>query len=53
MDWPLRDLFLAFIDRMKEAARRNYETELLVWAILAPHQKSRTKPPDLPKILRG
>lgn len=52
-NWPLRELFLAFLDRMRETARRNYETELLVWAILAPHQKRAPKPPDVPALLRG
>jgi hypothetical protein len=51
--WPLRDLFLASIQRIREAARRNYELELVVWALLAPHQKRPPKPPDVPGILRG
>jgi hypothetical protein len=45
-------MFLAYISRMEEAARRNYELEMLVWATLAPHQKRQTKQPDLPAILR-
>lgn len=53
MDWPLRDLFLAFIDRMRDQARRNYELELVVWALLAPHQQRPPKPPDVPAVLRG
>jgi hypothetical protein len=53
MDWPLRDLFLGFIDRLRDQAQRNYEIELLVWAILAPHQKRPQKPPDVPDLLRG
>jgi hypothetical protein len=53
MDWPLRDLFLGFIDRLRDQARRNYEVELIVWAVLAPHQKRQSKAPDLPEILRG
>jgi len=52
MDWPLRDLFLAYIARLRETALRNYQTELLVWAILAPYQKRQSKPPDLPAILK-
>jgi len=52
MDWPLRDLFLGYLARLKEQAQRNYEIETLVWAALAPHQKRQTKPPRLPDILR-
>jgi len=53
MDWPLRDLFLAFIERLKRQARRSYEVDVLVWAVLAPYQKRQTKPPGLPAILRS
>jgi hypothetical protein len=52
MDWPLRDLFLAYIARLREAARDSYEVDLLVWAILAPHQKRVPRAPDLPAILK-
>jgi len=52
MDWPLRDLFLAYSARLREAARDNYELDLLVWAILAPYQKRGSRPPDLPAILK-
>lgn len=52
MDWPLRDLFLGFLERVQERARQNYQTELLVWAALAPHQKRQSKPPDLPAVLK-
>lgn len=52
MAWPLRDLFLAYIARLRDTARRNYQVELLVWAILAPYQKRQTGPPDLPAILK-
>lgn len=53
LEWPLRDLFLGFIERMRDQMRRNYEVELLVWAVLAPHQKRQSKPPDVPALLRG
>ena len=52
-DWPLRDLFLAYLERQKEIARASYHTELLIWASLAPYSKRRQKAPDLPKILKG
>jgi hypothetical protein len=55
MDWPLRDMFLAYIDRLKDDARKHYEFEVLVWAALAPHRRkgSEKKPPDVPAILRS
>jgi hypothetical protein len=45
-------LLLAYVERMRAAALRSYETEVLVWATLAPHQKRASKPPALPRILR-
>ncbi len=53
MDWPLRELMLAYVERMKEAALRTYETDLLVWSALAPHQRRKTDPPAIPRILRS
>ena len=52
-DWPLRDLFLNYLERQKEIARENYHTELLIWAVLAPYRKRPSRAPDLPKILKG
>jgi hypothetical protein len=52
-EWPLRDLLLAYLEHLRVIARRNYELELLVWSALAPHQRRRTDPPKLPRILRG
>jgi hypothetical protein len=52
MDWPLRELLLAFVARLRSRARETYALELLVWAALAPHQKKAQKPPSIPSILR-
>jgi hypothetical protein len=52
-EWSLRDLLLAYLERLRTAARRNYEIELLVWSALAPHQRRKTDPPKLPRILRS
>jgi hypothetical protein len=51
-EWALRDIFLAYLEVLRESARRNYEQEVLVWAALAPHQRRKTDPPSLPRILR-
>jgi hypothetical protein len=53
LDWPLRDVMLAFIERMRDSALRSYELELLVWSALAPHQRKKTDPPRLPRVLKG
>jgi hypothetical protein len=52
-EWPLRDLLLAYLGCLRAAARRQYEVELLVWSALAPHQRRKTDPPKLPRILRS
>ena len=52
MQWPLRELFLAYVARLRKLAREGYQVELLVWAVLAPYQKDKTNPPALPAILR-
>ncbi|MGA3295281.1 MAG: hypothetical protein ABSE45_15035 [Candidatus Acidiferrales bacterium] len=51
MDWPLRDLFLGFAERLREAAIERHRAEVLVWAVLAPWQKQKSKPPAPPRIL--
>jgi hypothetical protein len=48
----MRDVFLAYVERLKDKAAENFRAETIVWAILEPHRKSKTKPPPLPKILR-
>jgi len=53
MAWALRDLFLAYLEMMKQRARETYYLDVMVWAILAPHRKRREKQPDLPRILKG
>jgi hypothetical protein len=52
LNWPLRDVFLAFVNYLQESARENYANELQVWATIAPHKKRPGKPPEPPKILR-
>lgn len=52
MRWPIREGLLRYVYLMKERARRAYETDLMVWAMLAPHQKKQMQPPRVPEILR-
>jgi hypothetical protein len=54
MDWPLREMFLNFVARIKRRARDTYEFDYLIWAVLAPYQKkdSKSKPPKIPLILK-
>ncbi|MGH9675826.1 MAG: hypothetical protein ACRD36_01885, partial [Candidatus Acidiferrum sp.] len=53
MDWPLRDAMLAYLQCLRSTAWRNYQLELLVWSALAPHQRRKTDPPSIPRVLRG
>jgi hypothetical protein len=52
MTWALRDLFVAYVERLKDSARKAYEIDLLVWATLAAGG-AKVKPPDPPSILRA
>jgi hypothetical protein len=51
-DWPLRDLFLAYVERMKQAAREAYSHDVLIWTVLAA-AGAKIKKPDVPGILQG
>jgi len=51
LDWPLRELCLAYLARLKADALRTYETALLVWASRTAFG-GKTKPPELPGILK-
>lgn len=53
MKWPVRELLLAYIDRLKAQALVRYQSDLQVWATLAPYQENQSKPPKPPKILRS
>jgi len=51
--WPLRDALLCYLGRLKERARRDYEVELICWAVRSPHmKKGGDKPPKPPEILK-
>jgi hypothetical protein len=52
MDWTLRDLFLAYLELMKSAARDAYEVELLMWAVLAA-AGAKVKRPEPPSVLNA
>jgi hypothetical protein len=50
MEWTLRDLFVAYVEHLKQAARKTYDLDLLVWATLAAGG-AKIKRPDPPAIL--
>lgn len=52
--WPLRELLLAFLERIRDRAMEAYRWDVLTWAVLEPHRKeeSRGKPPKVPDILK-
>lgn len=51
LNWPLREVLLAYVARLKADALRGYQTALLVWASRTA-MGGKTKPPDLPNILK-
>jgi hypothetical protein len=52
MEWALRDLFVAYVDRMQTRARRAYEVDLTIWAVLAAGG-AKVKKPDPPAVLKA
>lgn len=52
LDWPLRELLLAYVETMKEAALESYRHASIMWALTAPHSKKPPKPPRVPSILK-
>jgi hypothetical protein len=51
LEWPLREIFLAYIAQLKREAYHSYQTALLVWASKT-SMGGKTKAPDLPRILQ-
>jgi hypothetical protein len=49
--WPLRELMLAYVHRVKQSALADYRHETLVWASIAPHSTKKIEPPKRPHIL--
>ncbi len=52
MAWTLRDGLSAYVEVVKFDALQQYRSDVLSWAVLAPHQKKPGKPPSLPSILQ-
>lgn len=50
--WPVLEVLHAFQDRLRVRATEQYRNALLVWASLAPWQKKKTPPPQVPDILK-
>ena len=44
MDWALRYIFVAYVERLKDSARNAYEVDVLVWAIFAAGGSKFLKP---------
>lgn len=53
LHWLIREGLLRYVHLLRERARRQYELAVLVWAPQAPYAEKGSKPPDLPKILKG
>lgn len=52
MDWPLHEVLLAYVERLRDSALETYQHATLVWAMTAPHSKKPSKPPRAPAILK-
>ena len=52
--WPIRELLIAYVDEVRQAALESYRWELLTWAVLEPHRdkNSAGKPPKIPDIIK-
>jgi hypothetical protein len=51
LDWPLREMLLAFEGQLKQAALEGYRAARMEWAIRNAFG-GKQKPPRLPRILR-
>ncbi len=51
MNWPIREALLAYLNKMREQARQQHDTDVLVWAVQSPYCKAA--PPKVPEILKG
>jgi hypothetical protein len=51
--WPLAEALVAYENKLREDARRDYHVEYLAWAVLAATGATkRKKPPEVPAILK-
>jgi hypothetical protein len=51
LDWPIREMLLAFVAELKSQALAAYQSALLIWATRSAFNGKLKKPP-LPEILR-
>jgi hypothetical protein len=52
LDWPVRELLVAYVDCMKAAALEAYRHAQLVYWLQVPCVKKPGKPPKVPSILK-
>jgi hypothetical protein len=50
--WPLREMLLALLDRMRDRASEVYGDQVMIYTLRAPHLKSPEAPPKVPEILK-
>ena len=53
MQWPIRELLLHYLGRLRERARGDYNASLIVWAVQCGYSKDRISVPDVPAVLRS
>ena len=48
--WPVREGLLCYLNKLRERARENFRTDVMVWAFQSPYCKA--DPPKLPAVLK-
>ena len=51
LGWPVRELLLAYVNRLRAAALDGYRHAILVWAIKCGYAAKPPRPPKVPRIL--
>lgn len=50
--YPLAEALLSYEQRLQDDARREFELRCLIYAIQNSYGKTKSKPPELPAILK-
>lgn len=53
LSWPIREVFLCFIQKKREDAISAFRHEQLLWAQFQAFSSKKIKPPKAPGILKG
>jgi hypothetical protein len=51
LDWPIREILLCYVARLKAEALRGYQAAMIAWSAKT-SMGGKLKPPELPSILK-